>query len=92
MSRENAIKYVERKLKKQKRKKNKAKAALHKQVLKYLKIKKEKAPNIKKKHKRLSGKYDRLKQENRALKAQRAKLQEALEGKKMPVPESSQKS
>ena len=75
MSQADAIKYVERKLRKHKRKKNKEKVALHKQVLKYLKEKREDTSSVKKKLKRLSSKYERLKEENQELKAELAQLQ-----------------
>ena len=91
MSQADAIKYVERKLKKQKRKKNKEKVALHKQVLKYLKEKREDTSGVKKKLKRLSAKYERLKEENQELKAQLAQLRKTPKAKSLPSANQKEK-
>ena len=78
MSRPKAIKYIESKLKKHQRKKNKKKAASKKEMLKQLKTKNKE--DCKKKYDKLLLKYEALKKEHKALQSQMDKVRVGKNG------------
>ncbi len=85
MSHLKAVRYIETKLKKHQRKRNKKKAASKKEMLKQLKAKSK--DDFKKKYERLLVKYEALKKEHKALQSQMEKARIGKNGSsKKPKP------